>query len=300
MSILDRLAIVIFYTWEGSAIFGLLVFAVAMLALRGGQRVRSVLARRVGLTGGLAVLGARTLIEVHFFLGVHPWFVAWWQFTAATTAAAVTIAVVAFMLWRRRVTPLVPVTPVVRRGWRSFTGRRDEVQLGVLLLIIVGVSVAAGLASSRREGEESSVIEIPGGGYGSFFGWAYSVPMLIAVAALSAALVVALHNNAARPYLRPGTVDEENVDRRALASTLSRLAAAALLLPLGGALRFIGSSGMSGNPVEVPGYGRVMLTTGYQAFAPFIDRAGGLLEIWAVVLLLVVISGRSLSRRASR
>jgi hypothetical protein len=293
--------IALFYEWEGSALFGLVAFLVLLAIFRGGSKTSDTFTARVGLVGSIVVVVARTFVEVFFFFGVEPWFVAWWQFALAPTAAALVIAVIGFRLASSAAKPLVPVTPVVRRHWLSFTAGRDKALLAILLVVMVAVCCAAGVASSADSNGLYSLINQPvGDGYGSFFGWAYSVPLVIAVIALVAALAWALHVNAARPYLRPGTVADENEARWSLAGVLSRLAIAAVLIPLGGALRFIGSAGMSGNSIDVPDYGRVMLTTGYQAFAPAIVGLGGLFEVWAVVLLLLCFSGRRLVRRGRR
>jgi hypothetical protein len=300
MSITDRIMIALFYQWEGSALFGLAAFLVLLAFFRGGRKTTDALAWRVGLIGSILAVIARTLVEVFFFFGVEPWFVAWWQFALTPASVALVILVTAIFLASRASKPLVPITPVVRRHWLSFTAGYDKVLLAALLVVTTAVSVAAGLASSPDSEGRYALILTRGGGYGSFFGWAYSVPLLLAVIALIAALAWALHLNAARPYLRPGTVADENEARRALAGVLSKLTAAAILIPLGGALRFIGSMGMGGSSVDVPDYGRVMLTTGYDAFAPAIQGVGGLLEIWAVVLLLLCFSGRRLIRRAGR
>lgn len=300
MSITDRIMIALFYQWEGSALFGLVAFLVLLAFFRGGRKTTDALAVRVGLVGSIVVVVARTFVEVFFFFGVEPWSVVWWQFAVSPAVAALVIVVTGVLLASRSPKPLVPITPIVRRHWLSFTVGYDKVLLTVLLAVTAAVGIAAGLASSPDAEGRYALILQPGGGYGSFFGWAYSVPLLLALIALIAALAWALHVNAARPYLRPGTVADENETRRSMASVLSKLATAAILIALGGALRFIGGSGMSGSAVDLPDYGQIMLTTGYQAFAPAISGLGGLLEIWAVVLLLLCFSGRRLVRRGGR
>ena len=222
--------------------------------------------------------------------------VRWWVFAAPPSAATVCFAVMFVVLTRERAHPAVPVTPVVRRGWAHFVSHRDAVIATAALALFVLTALVAGGASSPDDKGWFSQLVIPVGdtGHGSmtFFGWAYSVPALVAIAALTALVVGSLRNDSFRPFVRPETVGAETAARRDTAALLTRLFIATILLTLGGAWLMIGGAGSGAVGVGIPGVGVFMFSAGYASFAPAFVVAGVALQTAAVVLLLLTIRMR--------
>ena len=216
-------------------------------------------------------------------------------------AAIATIAVALVIVGRTPVRPQVPITPVRPRGWLSFTRRRDWITATVVLATLVLTSVIAGAASAPDEHGWYSMIEIPVGtlepGFASFFGWAYGLPVLVAAAVLAAVVSWALHLSAARPFIRPETVEAETTERRALSSVLVAVMLGATLLVLGDAVRLIAGAGMGSVGVGIPGIGDFNYSTGYAALAPAMLALGNLIQIWAIALLLITAAGRTFRLR---
>ncbi|WP_191281660.1 hypothetical protein [Pseudolysinimonas yzui] len=222
--------------------------------------------------------------------------VRWWVYAAPPAAATVCFAVVFVVLSHERAHPEVPVTPVVRRGWAHFVSRRDAAVATAALALFVLTALIAGGASSPDDNGWFSRLEIPVGETGpgsmTFFGWAYSVPALVAIAVLTALVVGSLRNDSFRPFVRPETVGAETAARRDTAALLTRLFIATILLTLGGAWFMIGGAGTGAVGVGIPGFGMFMFSAGYASFAPAFVVAGVALQAAAVVLLLLTIRMR--------
>ena len=226
--------------------------------------------------------------------------VSWWRFAVVLFCAAIGLGVVLGMILGRGTTPSErPVVLAARRTWTSFGPRLGLLLAGVVMLVLLATTVAAGLASSPdREGQyagldipipnkpEVDPIRMP------FFGWAYGVPALIGVAALVLITWAVLHSNAARPYIRPETVAAERILRREIAGDAVRIATAGILLALAGAWRFVAGAG-SVSSLEIMGendgspydatwrYAEIALAAGW---------AAPILEIGAFVLLMLAAS----------
>ena len=285
----------------------MIAFAIWSLARRRKGQEQSVLARRISLFGSLAVLvpflAVFALPLLYLAERLLPWLhvpstvpfgYAWWQYPFPIVAAIVVTAVVLTALGRRTAAPEVPVVPIAPRGWTTFTNRRELIVAIVSLALPIAVSVAAGLASSTNDAGLHILIEFPGpdlgngesGGTATFYGWAYSLPVMLGAAVLSLLVWLALRAGALPAFRRPDTVAEETVEREQIASALLRLCTAALLLPLGGALVQIGDAGLGRTGVGIPGVGDFMWSLGYSSFAFPIEILGYLLELAGVLILL--------------
>jgi hypothetical protein len=196
---------------------------------------------------------------------------------------------------REQVRPQTPVIPVVRRGWASFLSPQVAVVAIVALALFTITTLVAGAASRPDDNGWYSILEIPvgdGAGSSTFFGWAYGVPALVAIAALTALVWASLRVDALRPFVRPETVAAETESRRGTAALLARLFTATVLLTLGGAWLMIGGAGTGSVGFSIPGVGTYMFSAGYASFAPAFVVAGVGMQTAAVVLLLVTIHMR--------
>ena len=226
--------------------------------------------------------------------------VSWWRFATPVFCAFLGIAIaLVFIASRGTARSEIPVVLADRRTWVSFGPHWGIVGAGIVLLLLLATTLAAGMASSP-DGEGRYVwLEIPVPNESTidpirlwFYGWAYGVPVLICLAALSIDTWAALRCNAARPYIRPETVGLERFERREIATGIVRIATAGMLLALGGAWRFIASSG-SISQLVIEGENEGAPYEAAWRYAELATAGGWLapaLEITAFVLLLLVAS----------
>lgn len=313
-------------------LLAVLAVAVALIVTRGPRAKlastdRAAFLRRVAVIGSLAVLAPYLVVQslpyvdtalrylapaVSLDLGA-PFEYRWWLFPLPVVAAVVVLAIVLARLGREGSHVEQPVNPVVRRAWLTFSRRRDVAVAASAFGSLLVVSLLAGLASATDANGLHTLILIPGAqmeqpidgpplpngsnaGSSTFFGWAYSVPVLAAAALLVLLAVLILHTNSARPFTRPDSVASETADRNATSATVLGLLTAAVLLPLGGALGMIGSAGLGSTGVGIPGVGTFMWSVGYAAFAPAIFGVGVILQAAAIVMLALAIRGKRAPR----
>lgn len=269
-----------------------------------GAAGRAVRARYLPELRGLGIAAIAVIalfaIEnvVRGYLLDLPGLFSWWRYAVPLFCALVGMSVVLGLVVLRGTRPSeTPVVPATRRTWVSFSPRPDVVGAGVVLLALSATTAAAGLSSSADSRGRYVWLEIPVPNEAaidpirlSFYGWAYGVPVLICLAALSIATWAVLHRNAARPYIRPETVVVERDARRDIAIGAVRIATASMLLALAGAWRLIADAGSvshlvidgqnGGDPYDAAWrYAELAVAAGW--FAP-------VLEITAFVLLLIV------------
>ena len=291
------------------AILVMVVGVVWLLARRNrsAASAQPVLARQISVFGSLAVLVPFLVV---FFLPVlylaerlvpglripsaEPFSYVWWNYPLPVAAAIVTMVVALVSLRRTVSTPEVPVVPIAPRGWRTFTSRRELTAAIVSAAVLIATSVIAGLASVTDESGLHTLIEMPGPtletgeshGVATFYGWAYSVPVMLGVLVLSLLAWQALRASALPAFRRPDTVETESIERRQIASAIVRLYTAAVLLPLGGAFIQIGGAGMGSTGIGIPGVGDFMWSLGYASFAPAIQTFGYLIQIYGMFILV--------------
>ncbi|WP_243076053.1 hypothetical protein [Microbacterium sp. SS28] len=276
-------------------------------AARSSEAVaRSVRARYVpehraaGITAIAVVVLFTVDNVVRGYLIVAPDLVAWWRFATPVVCAAVGLGVALALIRTRGTTaPEAPVVPTARRTWLSFSRRGAVIGAGIALLALTATTITAGLASSA-DGEGRHVwLVIPAPNEAQidpirvgFYGWAYGVPVLIGLAALSALTWAVLHANAARPYLRPETVAAERDARREVAAAAVAIATATMLLALAGAWRLIARAGsvsqltITGSDAPAP----YEVAWRYAELAVAAGWLAPILEVTAFVLLMLVAS----------
>lgn len=302
VELIPRLLLGLLFQWWGPWL-AIGVFVALILARRAPRFQVAPFTRRVALLGGLAVAVSWALMQLAPMFAGEPWRVMWWLMLPPAAVASVAVAVILVHALRARSTPEVPVTPVVRRGWLSFTRRRDSVVTASAIGALLALSIAAGLASSPDDDGLYSRISIPvgdqGAGSATFFGWAYSIPLLIVTAVLLVLLYLALRSNASPPFLRPDTVASETQQRRDTSVVLFGLAGASVLIGLSDAVIMVAHAGLGSVGVGIPGVGNFMYSTGFASIAPALLFIGSLLQAGAALWLLLTISGRRLTGRAS-
>lgn len=302
VELIPRLLLGLLYQWWGPWL-AIVVFVALIIARRAPRFQVAPFTRRVALLGGLAVAVSWALMQLAPMFASEPWRVMWWLTLPPVVIASASVAVILVHTLRARSTPEVPVTPVVRRGWLSFTRRRDSIVTASAVGALLALSIAAGLASSPDDDGLYSRISIPvgdqGAGSATFFGWAYSVPLLIVTAVLLVLLYLALRSNASPPFLRPETVASETQQRRDTSVVLFGLAGASVLIGLSDAVIMVAHAGLGSVGVGIPGVGNFMYSTGFASIAPALLFIGSLLQAGAALWLLLTISGRRLAGRAS-
>ncbi|KQZ11056.1 hypothetical protein ASD23_02775 [Agromyces sp. Root1464] len=222
--------------------------------------------------------------------------VEWWQYATPVFAALVVVAAAFVLIVARKRTPEQPAPSNVRRTWATFGPRAGIAGALLALLALVTTTIAAGLASSPDADGRwiLLVLTAPNATIDDvrpwFYGWAFGVPVLVCTAALVLATWLTLRSNAARPFLRPDTIAAETIARAEVANGTVSVAAAGMLLALGGAWRFIARSGSIGS-LEIEGVsGSFDITWRYAEFAVVGGWLAPAVEVVAFVLLLLVAS----------
>jgi len=233
--------------------------------------------------------------------------VSWWRFALAPAVAAVGVA--AWGLSRRTTQPrrAVDAASVARRTWVTFGPRRGIVVLLVAMAVTVGFAVVFGQMSTTFDpgpaahvAVEAPNVEAPPAVM-SFPGWAYGILLLTGVLVLAAAVVLALHRNAARPFPDGVRLDLERRGRADGARDIVALAVATMLLMLGGFLRLARSAAVTTMTVQMPS-GRetsVQLALPHADFimvggfaAPILDIAGCALLTLLVIRTIALVRAR--------
>ncbi|MFK4853500.1 hypothetical protein ACI3KT_17835 [Microbacterium sp. ZW T6_19] len=189
--------------------------------------------------------------------------VSWWRFATPLFITGLgLVALLAFISTTGSGQPERPVVGTAPRTWSTFVPRATTIGWSIAFLLLVATTVIAGLLSSADRQGRYVYLEIPIPNEPGidpirswFFGWAYGLPVLIALAMLSAFTIMALHASAVRPFLRPESVAHERLARRQIAAGAVQLTTAAILLSLGDAWQFISSAGSS-TRLSVQGDGR--------------------------------------------
>ncbi|WP_102193286.1 hypothetical protein [Microbacterium aurantiacum] len=271
-----------------------------------GPIARSVQARYLPELRGLGIAAIAVIIVfavenvVRGYLLPMPYDVAWWRYATPVFCALAGVSVVLGMVSIRGTTPSeVAVVPTGRRSWTSFSPRAGLFGGCMVLLALAATTIAAGLASSADDQGRYVSLEIPVPNEPAidpirqwFYGWAFGIPVLICVAALSVTTWALLHTSAARPFIRPETVTAEWGARREVASGAARVASAGLLLAMAGAWRLIARAG-SGSQLTIVGQNEGNPYDASWRYAELATAAGWcapLLEITAFILLLLVAS----------
>lgn len=251
---------------------------------------------RVVWAGALLVLLAFGMENIlHGYVLDFADVVAWWRYAVPIAAALLVLGTLLIVILTRGTSrPLEPFVHAERRTWVSFAPRWGIIGTGLAVIALFLTSILAGAASSNLNGGPYVYLTIPVPNEQMdpirswFFGWAYGVPVLITLAALTAVLWGTLKANAVRPFLRAETVLGEKAARGVIASSALSISTAAALLSLAGAWRFIAAAGVLGG-LEIDGE-RFDVTWEYAEIAAIVGWAAPALEIAAFALLMVVVA----------
>ena len=183
-----------------------------------------------------------------------------------------------------------------RRTVLTFSRPWWLVAFGIVLLLTVAAALAAGIASSPDE-QGSYTLYIVKAGTASasttIYGWHYSVPCLILLAALVGIMTLDLAL-ISRPALAMDR-DEDVAVRRVRSLNVVRVGAGAVLLHLSAVLNSLaGTSGLrAGFGTGESGLGEVNVGTSFAALTPLLYWAGAVvgvigLALWFSALLSTV------------
>ncbi|MBQ9915677.1 MAG: hypothetical protein IJO71_00560 [Microbacterium sp.] len=280
--------------WGALLLAGVVVTAVAIVARR-RRRVAGVDVFRLPLAlrvvAGLVVAGWLLDSAVPAF-GVLAGVTRWWQFALPLVVAAAGVGVALVGVGRVRQRAGVPALVGVRRTWTTFPSRAALVTVAVGGVLLVAMTLICGVVSVPDESGAFVLVDFGDAGVSSFYGWAFGVPVLVALVALALAAVAVLRRIAAPAFGAPETVARERRERGVVADAVLALAGGAIMLSLGSVLYFVGSVGMSSGGVGIPGVGDFVWTPGYSAIAPALRWTGWALLSAGSAVLLVLALGR--------
>lgn len=226
--------------WPSLASIGFALVAWVLMRRRGSLAAHGARGRTALATGAAAMV----LMAFPFYSVLPLWIDApmrtWAAVGSLTYALPLVLGVIVIVVLglphgrRREVSPGAHLTP---RTWRSFL---STWWLGVgltVLAIILGVTLAAGLASDPDEEGNYTRYVIDLGSSGAetgIYGWHRSAPSLVLLALLIVVTWWAL-SSIARPPLGPDP-DDDTATRRLRSANVIRVALGALLLHLGSVL----------------------------------------------------------------
>lgn len=224
--------------------------------------------------------------------------VPWWRFAIPVVSSTLAIGFLVVVIMLRGSGPAeAPVVTGARRTWTSFGPRVGLILWGVVFLLLVATTIGAGLTSAADDRGQYRWLEIPIPNEAAvdpirlgYYGWAFGLPVLIAVAALLVTTAIALRRNAARPFIRPETVAAERGLRADVASGAVAVSTAGMLLAMAGAWRLIARAG---SPAQLWIQGRnggepYEAAWRYAELATVVGWGAPVLELIAFGLLFVV------------
>ncbi len=185
--------------------------------------------------------------------------VAWWRFATAPVVAAIALCALGSALRTRHPRPRIDAGTAGRRTWRTFGPGRLALSAFLVstCLVVVVVVVCATMATATEPGSSAHIaLGIPNTDERPlifpFPGWAYGTPLLVALVALTVALLFALRRNAIRPYPAGRSAESERAHRSMIARDVVTIATAGALLSLAGILRVASSAVASSITVSAP------------------------------------------------
>lgn len=185
---------------------------------------------------------------------------------------------------------------VSRRTMWTFTSTRLLLWLGILVAVVVGLTVAAGLASEPDEVGRYRMYWVRTGEMGmgtEIYGWYYSIPALVVLAVLLVLVLVALVL-VARPPLALGEGRERDVALRRLRSrNVLLVALGGVAGHLGAILRSLSNTSSVRSSFPLGDSGVIAIETPFAALTVSLLVAGFCLlavalTAWLTVLLSVV------------
>ncbi|WP_457101476.1 hypothetical protein [Microbacterium sp. P5_E9] len=303
-------------------ILHVIAFAPLLLAAGAAAAGWLIIGRRVAVPRGLT----RVLIVVATSAALVVMIGYWLVSTAPWLLPSPSIEVVTAMMDLRYLTPLVvggaaliilafPVRGSGSRSEGAELSRRTVltfsrpwwfVTFGIVLLLTVAVAVAAGVASSPDEQGRYTLYVVEVGTAAAsttIYGWHYSVPCLILLAALVGVMTIDL-TLISRPAIAENR-DEDVAVRRVRSLNVVRVGMGVVLLHLSAVLSSLaGTSTLSAGIGTGAGIaGEINVGTSFAALTPFLYWAGAVvgvigLALWFSALLSAVPTPNSRRRVA--
>lgn len=175
----------------------------------------------------------------------------WWRFATPLALAAIGLcAALAVITLRGSSPPLTAAISATPRAWHSFSSRAQLSLTGCAAVALLLTCLLAGAASSTDDQgryvlNTLGVPNVPSelGSRFPFFGWTYSIPVMVCIGLLLLVCWSALRANAIRPYLSPETASQERDMRTQSASAITAITLAAILLTLATSWQMIAAAG---------------------------------------------------------
>jgi len=174
--------------------------------------------------------------------------VSWWRFAVAPSIAAFGLGAWAVTRRTREPRRVVDAGAVTRRTWTTFGPRRGILLFFVLIALAGSIAVVFGRMSTAFDSGIAAHVALPVPNTDVppvvtiFPGWAYGIPLIVALAALGAATVLALSRNAVCAFPGNLSLDTERARRAGLARDVAAIAIAATLVSFAGLLRMARAS----------------------------------------------------------
>jgi hypothetical protein len=216
-----------------------------------------------------------------------------WRYAIPIIAATIAVAASVLLSGRRTSPePLGEVDLTPRSLW-SYGSRSWFAGWWALNVLVAGTVLLAGWTSSPDQHGRYTMIEIHVGGntFGAdLFGWAFGIPVLIALGALVLIAHLALWL-IARPAVPANPIqrDREGADRRNRTRTVLAIASGGTAFTLGLSWQFIGRSALLGASLHFDGFDghAIYVGTSFAALSLPLTILGFLLEGIGLALVLL-------------
>lgn len=173
----------------------------------------------------------------------------------------------------------------------SFTARWWFVASGIVLAVIIAVTLATGLASERDAAGRYTVFSLPFGEVTAstrIYGWYYSIPALVLLAALVIVTLLVLRSLARAPF--GADRERDAAVRRTRSGNVVAAATGAMLLHAEAVFHSVAGTSMLGVSLDAGTHGRLETGTSFAALTPTLwalSLASAALgfALWFLVLL---------------
>lgn len=288
------------------SLWGPLVLA-AMVGLAIHLSTRRLIPRQLGVVGvfcafagGVPALVIGSLRVAHlmpwgpigFDLGIR-----------AALPIALGIGAIALLLIRPSTPRPAATASLAPRTMRTFTSLAWIITLPGLVLAIVALTWAAGAASVSDHEGYRTMYEVTVGTAGSvgttIYGWYYSLPSLLLLAALVALTIFAWWWIPRRAW--DGDVDRDTAFRRLQASNIGRAACGALLVHLGVVLSSLAATSELGGVFSSDDLGTVRVGASFAAIGALLWWSGEIVRVAGLAMwVIIALTGMpTAERRAS-
>lgn len=281
----------LYLIWMDEIVVLIVGFIVLGVALHLVRRTRGTAPNQtvVGRVSSLIALAGVVLFWLARFWFAGPMDTTW-RFGVPLAAATLAVGVFAGLGSRAKAAEGAREVDLSPRSVWTFGSSWWFAGVFTLAGMLVATVILAGLASSTDDQGRHTLIVLDVGAIQAgtvFFGWAFGIPMLIALAALLVLVFIALWL-VARPAVPadPISRDLEVAARRNRVRTVLAIASGAMAFTLGAALVFLGRSSALAASVSAEG-GRIELVTSFAALGTPFMITGLLLQGLGVALVIL-------------